>query len=152
MTPPDTAAADRADRPRTALTTLLTLNQHVRDERAAILRGSGVTPQQYAVLKALEGAGDAGLPTLAIAGRLLERAPGVTRLVDRLEKRGLAERIRGNDRRQVLCRLTGNGKALLLELEGRIDGFGDRVFACLNHNEVNVLLHLMRRVAVQLRR
>lgn len=152
MTVPTSATRPGApDRPHAALVALLTLNQHVREGKAAILQGSGVTPQQYGVLKVVQDAGHAGLPTLAIAARLLERAPGVTRLVDRLEARGLVERSRGDDRRQVLCRLTDRGKALVRELEERIDGFGDRVFACLNHNEVNVLLHLMRRVAAHMR-
>src|SRR5436853_5453131 len=42
----------------------------------------GITPQQYNVLRILRGAGDAGLPTLEIAQRMIEQTPGITRLLD----------------------------------------------------------------------
>ena len=52
----------------------------------------GVTMQQYNVLRILRGAGDEGLPTLTIAERMIERTPGITRLVDRLDGKGLVAR------------------------------------------------------------
>ncbi|HEY8021884.1 MAG TPA: MarR family transcriptional regulator, partial [Thermoanaerobaculia bacterium] len=61
----------------------------------------GITFQQYNVLRILRGAGGEGLPTLAIGERMVEQAPGVTRLLDRLEAKGLATRSRGeSDHRQ----------------------------------------------------
>lgn len=150
MSTPVFPSLGASDNSHAAVRSLLRSSQQIREGRAAILQGSGVTPQQYEVLKVLRGAGDGGLPTLGIAAQLLERAPGVTRLIDRLETRGLVERTRGEDRRQVLCRLSERGKELLLELDGRFEGFGERVFACLNHNEMNVLVHLMRRIASNL--
>ena len=61
-----------------------------------------ITLQQYNVLRILRGAGDKGLPTLEIADRMIEHAPGVTRLLDRLEAKGLVRRERcREDRRQI---------------------------------------------------
>jgi DNA-binding MarR family transcriptional regulator len=81
----------------------------------------GITLQQYNVLRILRGAGEDGLPTLEIAGRMIERAPGVTRLIDRLEKKGFAERRRCSpDRRQILCFITPSGLRLLAKIDGPV--------------------------------
>ncbi len=85
------------------------------------VRAGGITLQQYNVLRILRGAGDEGLPTLEIADRMIERAPGVTRLIDRLEKKGFAERRRCSpDRRQILCFITEAGLRLLAKLDGPV--------------------------------
>lgn len=77
-----------------------------------------ITPQQYNVLRILRGAGDAGLPTLSIGERLIEETPGMTRLLDRLEFKGLIRRVRcEQDRRQVLCYIAEGGSALLATLD-----------------------------------
>lgn len=85
------------------------------------VRAGGITLQQYNVLRILRGAGGAGLPTLEISDRMIERAPGVTRLLDRLEKKGFAERRRSSpDRRQILCFITEGGLRLLAKLDGPV--------------------------------
>src|SRR5260370_3464978 len=52
----------------------------------------GITSQQFNVLRILRGAGLGGLPTLDIAERMIEQAPGITRLLDRLERKKLVPR------------------------------------------------------------
>jgi MarR family transcriptional regulator, organic hydroperoxide resistance regulator len=84
-----------------------------------VIEPHGITLQQYNVLRILRGAGSDGLPTLEIAARMVERAPGVTRLLDRLEAKALVRRHRGpRDRRQILCWITPAGLNLLDELDG----------------------------------
>src|SRR4029453_18362861 len=79
----------------------------VRRTIAGIVGPYDLTPQQYNVLRILRGAGQAGLPTLEIPERMVEQAPGITRLLDRLEKKTWVERERSQeDRRQVICRIT----------------------------------------------
>ena len=79
-----------------------------------VLEPAGVTIQQYNVLRILRGAGKEGLPTLVVADRMLERTPGVTRLIDRMERKGWVERSRcTEDRRRVWCKITGSGLELL---------------------------------------
>src|SRR5690606_17048474 len=89
--------------------------------KRAILRvvePRGITLQQYNVLRILRGAGAEGLPTLEIGERMIEQAPGVTRLVDRLESKGLVRRERrSTDRRQVFCLITTEGLELLEQLD-----------------------------------
>ena len=91
----------------------------VRRYIARVLEPYGITPQQFNVLRILRGAGPDGTPTLTIAERMIEEAPGITRLLDRLEAKGMVRRQRcPEDRRQVLCHATPEA----LDLLGRIDG------------------------------
>ena len=92
-----------------------------------VVEPAGLTPQQYNVLRILRGAGEAGLPTLEIAERMVERAPGITRLLDRLEQKDLVRRERcPSDRRQVLCWPTAGALALLAKLDPAVDDLENR--------------------------
>jgi DNA-binding MarR family transcriptional regulator len=83
-----------------------------------ILDPHELTPQQYNVLRILRGAGADGLPTLEVAERMIEQTPGITRLLDRLEAKGLVRRQRcPKDRRRHLCWLTADGAQLLAVLD-----------------------------------
>ncbi|MFZ0701696.1 MAG: MarR family transcriptional regulator, partial [Candidatus Acidiferrales bacterium] len=74
-----------------------------------VLKPDGLSPTQYNVLRILRGSPE-GLPCGEIAGRMITRDPDITRLLDRLEKRGLILRTRQNqDRRTVLTRITPAG-------------------------------------------
>ncbi|HZT82593.1 MAG TPA: MarR family transcriptional regulator [Gemmataceae bacterium] len=80
-----------------------------------------LTPQQYNALRLLRGEHPGALPTLALAARLVSRAPDITRLLDRLEARGLVARERPADNRRVVwVRITPGGLALLRELDGPV--------------------------------
>ena len=82
----------------------------VRRWGESLVASSGVTLQQYNVLRILRGSRPDALPTLEIAARMIEQAPGITRLLDRLERKGLIRRQRcPGDRRQVLCSITDAG-------------------------------------------
>ena len=82
------------------------------------IEGHGLSVAQYNVLRILRGAGDDGLPTLAVRDRLVEEAPGITRLIDKLERARLVIRVRdAKDRRTVRCRISTRGLRLLDELE-----------------------------------
>jgi MarR family transcriptional regulator, organic hydroperoxide resistance regulator len=104
----------------------------------------GITLQQYNVLRILRGAGEAGLPTLEIAARMIEQAPGVTRLLDRMEAKALVRRARhAEDRRQVLCFITPAGLHLLSLLDEPMHDAARRVMAPLKEADTRVLIRLM---------
>jgi DNA-binding MarR family transcriptional regulator len=89
----------------------------------AELKEHELSMTQYNVLRILRGAGPNGLPCGEIGARLVTWDPDITRLIDRLERRGLVTRRREDeDRRVVLVRLTTSGAALLLkdDLDRRI--------------------------------
>lgn len=83
-----------------------------------LLRPYEVTQPQYNVLRILRGAGPDGLPSGEIGERMVSRDPDVTRLLDRMEKRGLLARARDSaDRRVITVRLTADGRALVDSLD-----------------------------------
>lgn len=95
----------------------------VRRPVARVVEEHGISMAQYNVLRILRGAGDAGLPTLAIRERLIEEAAGITRLVDKLERAGLVERRRevSRDRRRIYCHIAPAGLALLAQLDDLVN-------------------------------
>lgn len=77
----------------------------------------GLTSTAYNVLRILRGSPD-GLPRGEIAVRLVHPSPDVTRLIDRLARRGLVRRLRDrHDRRVSLTRITPKGLALVEQAE-----------------------------------
>jgi DNA-binding MarR family transcriptional regulator len=77
-----------------------------------------LTGTQYNVLRILRGAEPEGLPCRGIADRMITHDPDITRLLDRMEKRGLITRERQkDDRRVVKTRITPHGLALLRPLD-----------------------------------
>lgn len=115
---------------------------------AAALKPSGLTPAQYNVLRILRGAGPAGLPCGEIGARLINHDPDVTRLLDRLEKRGLTGRLRGaEDRRVVVAHILPAGLSLLDELDPVIDEFHRATLGHLTVEELRDLAGLLGRAA-----
>ena len=113
----------------------------------AIAEEGGITFQQYMVLSVLGDASDDGLPTLEIASRMVERAPAITGLVDRLERAGLVRRQRiDSDRRQIRCALTDEGRELLGRLDAQATAASAQAIGMLTGHEVGVLRHLLGRM------
>ena len=107
----------------------------------------GITIQQYNVLRILRGAGDAGMPTLVIRDRMIHEAPGITRLIDRLEQSGLARRERPSaDRRQVMCFITDGGVKLLADLDAEVVAADHAAVCMLNPDEQRQLTDLLTAV------
>ena len=87
---------------------------------AEVLKTEDLSPTQYNVLRILRGA-PKGLPCGEIAGRMITRDPDITRLLDRLAKRGLIGRRRETkDRRVVLTKIAPEGLEVLARLDGPI--------------------------------
>jgi DNA-binding MarR family transcriptional regulator len=112
--------------------------QHVADLTLRpieeMLKTTGLSHTQYNVLRILRGASrdaakrgerdgeDDGLPCGEIAARMITRDPDITRLLDRLEARGLVARSREKkDRRVVQARITSAGIQLLKKLDKPMD-------------------------------
>ncbi len=105
-----------------AVLNLLVAAGHMRQRFDRACEEHGVTTGQYNVLRILRGAHPDGYARCEIAVRMLERSPDVTRLIDRLEERGLVERDRSSeDRRRSVTRITEKGLKLLDRLQPDID-------------------------------
>lgn len=100
----------------------------IRREMVRIVAPRGLSLEQYNVLRILRGAGCDGLPTLEVAARMIEQTPAITRLIDKLEAKGLVERVRSDtDRRQVYCRIARSGLHLLAELDDPVANANNRI-------------------------
>jgi len=119
----------------------------VRRHFGRLLEPYGVTLAQYNVLRILRGAGAEGLPTLAISERMIEMTPGITRLLDRLEAKRLIWRERcPSDRRQVTCRLTTDGDALLAGIDREVDEGDDQSMSALSQSQQRTLIELLEAI------
>jgi DNA-binding MarR family transcriptional regulator len=116
------------------------------DEMAEALRPYEITRPQYNVLRILRGAGNEGLASGEVGERLVGREPDVTRLLDRMEARGLVARQRGPvDRRVVTARLTEVGLRLVDALDGPIEALHSRQLGHLSRDELRSLSTLLER-------
>lgn len=109
-----------------------------------VFRRAELTATQYNALRILRGAGEEGLSCGEIGGRMVTTVPDVTRLLDRLEARGLISRERpANNRRLVLTRITDEGLRLLEELDGPVEESHRRLAGHLGKSRLKVLNELL---------
>ena len=114
---------------------------------ARVLDSEGITLQQYNVLRILRGAGEGGVPTLTIGERMVERTPGVTRILDRMEKKGWVVRRRcTEDRRRVWCRISEDGLKVLDRLEEPVREHDRSLTAVLDPEELDALIGALDRL------
>ena len=121
---------------------------HTGDSLAAqlqhLLKKQGVSQTQYNVLRILRGAGDEGLPSGEIGMRMLTRDPDITRLLDRMVRRGLARRTRvPQDRRVVLAKITPKGVGLLAKLDPVVNRLMDEMVGHLKNGRLQLLIDLL---------
>ena len=129
-----------------ATVSLVRTTDLIRRNLANVLTVFDLTTQQFNVLRILRGAGEKGLPTLEIAERMIEQTPGITRLIDRLENKQLVLRVRcTTDRRQVFCHITGEGLALLNELDRPVHDAQEASLSSMNESELEQLVQLLDR-------
>jgi DNA-binding MarR family transcriptional regulator len=111
---------------------------------AQVLKIEDLSATQYNVLRILRGA-VSGLPCGEIANRMLTRDPDITRLLDRMEKRGLISRTRENrDRRMVFARITGEGLRTLARLDIPVQQVHKLQLGHLGRKRLKVLAELLR--------
>jgi DNA-binding MarR family transcriptional regulator len=123
---------------------LLRTSDQLQRRLSATVEPQGLTVQQYNVLRILRGAHPEAVPTLEIATRMIEQAPGITRLLDRLEAKKLISRMRcKEDRRRVLCTISSQGLALLAALDRPMLATLGACFASLPMNRTQELIQLL---------
>jgi DNA-binding MarR family transcriptional regulator len=109
-----------------------------------------MSAEQYNVLRILRGAGSDGLPTLEVADRLVEHTPAITRLLDKLEKRGFVRRERPpQDRRRVMCFITKAGLSLLRELDPLIEREQKASLDAASEQELRQLIRILDKIRAE---
>jgi len=122
---------------------LLHAADDLKRRTTAVIEPADVTLPQYNVLRILRGAGEEGLPTLTIG----ERTPGVTRLIDRMERKGWVARRRcADDRRHIWCAITEVGLALIEPLDTSVNALDDFLLGPLNETELVALVGYLDRI------
>lgn len=110
-----------------------------------LFAGFDLTPQQYNALRLLRADHPEPLATLNLAERLVSRAPDITRLIDKLEGRGLIVRTRPpHDRRSVLVGITDVGIALLDRIAGPLRECHAKQLGHLSRSELKTLTGLLK--------
>jgi DNA-binding MarR family transcriptional regulator len=110
---------------------------------AQLLKTEDFSTTQYNVLRILRGSPE-GLPCGEIASRMITRDPDVTRLLDRMEKRGLISRSRNNkDRRTVVGRITPEGLKFLARLDEPIQAIHRKQLVHLGRDRLWALTELL---------
>jgi len=108
------------------------------------LKGHDLTPAQYNTLRILRGAGPDALTCGEIGDRLVSPGPDVTRLLDRLEQRGLVTRLRdAEDRRIVRARITEQGLELLDTLDEPVGRMLARLLGNLGQERLRTFVALL---------
>lgn len=117
---------------------LKTLEEEVFGQRA-------LSAQQYNALRLLRSAYPDCMPTLVLGSRLISRAPDMTRLLDRLEERGLLTRDRKRENRRVVeVRITQAGLDLLEELQAAVVECHRRQLGHLEEKSLKQLAKLLK--------
>lgn len=104
----------------------------------------GLSAQQYNALRLLRSVHPNSMPTLVLGSRLISRAPDMTRLLDRLEQRGLLSRERRADNRRVVeVRVTPQGMKLLDEIHDAVQECHHRQLGHLDSKRLKQLARLL---------
>ena len=115
-----------------------------------LLKSHGLTGAQYNVLRILRGAESGGLPCTAIGDRMISHDPDMTRLLDRMEKRGFISRARRtDDRRVVLTHITREGLARLKTLDQPIRELHRRQFGLMSAARLKMLAQILKEIRPQ---
>lgn len=109
-----------------------------------LLKSFDLSANQYNVLRILRGARETGLTCGQIGERMISRDPDITRLLDRLESRGLIARERSDeDRRVVVARIGAAGLDLLREMDPEILSYNKRFFESFGAKKLRQLIELL---------
>jgi DNA-binding MarR family transcriptional regulator len=130
-----------------AVLSILRTADHVTVPLNAVLRQADLSHSQYNILRILRGAGESGLPCGEIGERMVRRDPDVTRLLDRLEARGLIARARGTKDRRVVCAsISRQGLDLLLSLDEPVEESVRRALSHVPAARLRMLVEVLEEV------
>ena len=119
----------------------------LRRRTAEFLKPHDLSPAQYNVLRILRGSAGSPITCGEVGSRLVTFEPDVTRLVDRLVKRGLVKRQRcSEDRRAVRLTITDNGLALLATFDDLLPTLHDNHLKRLGDERLSQLINLLEEI------
>jgi DNA-binding MarR family transcriptional regulator len=143
---PSRSAGRRFDsRQQEAFLSLWRTYDRLRSLEDALFARCDLSAQQYNALRLLRARHPESLPTLAVAGQLISRAPDITRLLDKLVARGLVARDRpSGNRREVRVAATPAGLDLLAELDEQVRACHREQLGHMKRADLARLIELLR--------
>ena len=144
-----TTTAKKARRPSSTLEqeaylSLLRASDALARGAEEVIKPFGLSGTQYNILRILRGAGAQGLCCHEAGERMLTHDPDITRLLDRLERRGLIVRARASsDRRVITAQITPEGLRTLAKLDKPIEECHRRQFGHLGPRRLAQLIELL---------
>ena len=130
-----------------ALLNLFIASNYLNLKLEAVCNEFNITLSQFNVLRILKGAHPNGYPRHEIIRRMVEPAPDVTRLIDRLIKEDLVERYESKeDRRLSLARITKKGINLLSKINPEVDKFISEYSSPLSKTEKEMLSNICEKL------
>jgi DNA-binding MarR family transcriptional regulator len=127
-----------------AMLSVLRTAEVISQHGDSLLKSFDLSANQYNVLRILRGSRETGLTCGQIGERMISRDPDITRLLDRLESRGLIMRERSEeDRRVVVARISAAGLSLLREMDPEILRYNKRFFESFGAKKLRQLIELL---------
>lgn len=106
-----------------------------------------LTPQQYNVLRILRGQRGKPINMSDIQSRMVHKMSNTTRLVDKLEDKGLLHRaLCSSNRRKVEIRISEEGLALLAKMDPQTELDNKKVLSSLTVSELETLNSILDKI------
>ncbi|MCL6265902.1 MarR family winged helix-turn-helix transcriptional regulator [Flagellimonas myxillae] len=122
----------------------------ITDAVSRELREYDIYEPQFNVLRILEGAKSSPVSVNYILENMVQRSSNVTRIVDKLESKGLVERtLCSEDRRKMDISITEEGSELLKKLNKRVGDFHKPMLNNLTPEEAKTLKQLILKLKGQ---
>ena len=130
---------------------IMRTSEALRYDLEELLKEHGLSSTQYNVLRILRGAGVEGFICQEISCSMVNRDPDMTRLLDRLEKRGLVLRARSEkDRRVIRTYLTEEGLRLIELLDDPVAQLHLRQLGSLDKKQMRGIASTLKTVRASL--
>jgi DNA-binding MarR family transcriptional regulator len=129
-----------------AVVNILFTGNWLNSHEAAVLKPFGLTIQQYNILRILRGQHPKPATITLLTERMLDKMSNASRLVDKLQAKGLVDRHTcPSDRRQANVLINDAGLSLLLQMDGALE-IVDRNLGPLTDAELETLSNLLDRL------
>ena len=130
-----------------ALTVLFKSSQHVQDKLKKDMMKQGLNFSEFAVMELLYHKGEQ--PIQNIGKKVLLASSSLTYVVDKLESKGLVQRIPcATDRRVIFTAITEEGRKLMDRIFPLHAAYIADIFSVLSDKEVETFIDLAKRVGL----
>ncbi|WP_421869078.1 MarR family winged helix-turn-helix transcriptional regulator [Marinoscillum sp.] len=131
-----------------ALINIIYTNSWLNQTQIGFFKKFDVTTPQYNILRILRGQYPNPATVNLLIERMLDKSSNASRIVDKLEKKGLVERKQcSQDRRAVDVLITQKGLDLLSEIDGQM-GEWENLMQNLSEDECATLNNLLDKLRV----